>query len=230
MSEKPDRGVEERNGDEVALVLQLLLRAQFEQAALLQAVAAGEQTTTPSSNNAFAEFVLLTQHRLAQLVLPLVHGDKHLAEDVVQEVYLKSYRNLRRFDPTKLKDCNPYAWLMTIAHRTIISNRRRRRPLLWVNLTGSRAEEGNGPEPVAPDCDPGRELEAQEQAQALHRAVDELPPDLRKLVQQHYEKNLSHREIADENCLTQGQVNMSLHAARKKIRATLERLAARDAH
>lgn len=56
-------------------------------------------------------------------VLRLVGGDRHLAEDVVQETLLRAWRNAPRLDPAA-RPLRP--WLVTVARRIVIDGHRSR--------------------------------------------------------------------------------------------------------
>jgi RNA polymerase sigma-70 factor (ECF subfamily) len=217
----------EQFGPEALNLARLLLCAQSERAATgpLRPVA-----DALPRKSAFAEFVERTQHRLAQQVLPVVRGDVHRAEDVVQETYLKVWKALPQFDPAKLARRDPFAWLLKIARNTAISQGRRRRPTLRGTLTGPGGDigPGRGIEPEAPEPGPVTRAEYNEREAALHRALGRLAEHKRTLLELHYREELSHREIAELCELTLGQVNMTLYSARQEIRTRLERYAGDD--
>lgn len=207
--------------DEADDLVRLLLEAQHERATRSPPGPGGAPPGTPPRQPAFPRFVRLTERRLAQHVLPLVHGDVHQAEDVVQETYLKVWKGLAQFDPAKLTRGDAFAWLVRIAHNTAVSLARRRRP-----VSGSSLGAGPGrgfPDPAAPDAGPVRQAEENERDDALHRALAELKAQKRLLLELHYRYELSHRDIADDLGLTTGQVNMALYATRQELRARLEK-------
>jgi DNA-directed RNA polymerase specialized sigma24 family protein len=148
LSEQHGKGIREPLDEDDALV-RLLLEAQHERACRPRPEPADG---TPPRNSAFTEFVRRTERRLAQQVLPMVRGDVHQAEDVVQETYLRVWRGLAKFDPSKLAGGGPFAWLTTIAHNTAVSLSRRRRPVACSSLG---AADGLGlPDPAAPEPGP----------------------------------------------------------------------------
>jgi RNA polymerase sigma-70 factor (ECF subfamily) len=226
LSEQHAIGSWEPFGTEAADLARLLLCAQSERVAGPPRSAAGMLPR----KSAFAEFVERTQHRLAQQVLPLVRGDVHRAEDVVQETYLKVWKALPQFNPARLVRRDPFAWLLKIARNTAISHGRRRRPSLRGTLTGSGGDSGSGPgiEPESPEPGPEARAEYNEREAALARALARLAEHKRKLLDLHYREELSHREIAEHCGLTLGQVNMTLYAARREIRLRLERTTGDD--
>jgi RNA polymerase sigma-70 factor (ECF subfamily) len=222
LSEQHGTGDRQQTGGEGDLLVRLLQEAQHERATRPRPDQAGSPAGTPPRNSAFTKFVRLTEQRLAQHVLPLVRGDVHQAEDVVQETYLRVWKGLARFDPAKLTKGDPFAWLVKIAHNTAVSLARRRRPVPTSSV-GAAAGAPALPEPVAPEAGPARQAEDNERDDALHRALAGLKAHKRLLLELHYRQELSHRDIADGQGLTTCQVNMTLYATRQELRARLEK-------
>lgn len=84
--------------------------------ALLVAVAAGD-------GEACRQFV--TRHAAAVFGVALsVCGDRGLAEDVAQQAFERAWRHAADFDPTR---ASARTWLLVIARRLAIDERRRRR-------------------------------------------------------------------------------------------------------
>jgi RNA polymerase sigma-70 factor (ECF subfamily) len=203
-------------GAEDPILVSLLLRAQHERANPVR--------TDPTPVPAFADFVGRTQQRLGQSVLPLVHGDRHQAEDVVQETYLKLWKWLRNFSPARLGPGGVHAFLMRIARNTAISHGRRSRPLVGLDFLGDGDDNRTSPlEPRSPEPGPPVQAQLNQQDERIHEAITALRPDKRELVQMHYRDELSHKEMARRCGLTAGQVNMMLYAARQEIRPQVEK-------
>ena len=79
---------------------------------LLRAAQAGDRP-------AFAVLVETYWGRLYRWLYHLTH-DRHQAEDLAQEAFLKAFANLARFRP----DTNFRAWLFRIAHNSFANSRR----------------------------------------------------------------------------------------------------------
>ncbi len=83
-------------------------------------------------DNAFPDFVDATQHRLYAGLRMLVGDD---AEDVAQETYLRAYRSLQQYPPSRIRQLELRPWLWTIALNATRNRRRTnaRRPLVLVD-------------------------------------------------------------------------------------------------
>jgi len=85
--------------------------------ALLRAAAAGEGAARRA-------FVVCYQHRVVTVCTRLL-ADPRAGEDAAQETFLRAFNALPRFDPKGPARCS--TWLLTIATRLCIDERRRQR-------------------------------------------------------------------------------------------------------
>ncbi|KAF0242951.1 MAG: RNA polymerase sigma-70 factor ECF [Planctomycetota bacterium] len=138
------------------------------------------------------------------------------AEDLVQEAYLKAYRNFRRFRA----GTNFKAWIYRILVNTSIDfyRRRARQPVIS-ELTD---------EAPAPAAAPERHrlLDNMEALDAfvgddVRRALDDLPPQHRIVVLLADIEGFKYREIASILRIPIGTVMSRLHHARRHLRRAL---------
>ena len=131
--------------------------------------------------------------------------DRALAEDAVQETFLKAYRSLASFRG----ECSEKTWLMKIAMNTCCDLRRAHR---LRSIDPRRIPEllPQAAEPFAP---------AEE---ALVTQVMQLPRKLREVVLLYYYQNMTVTEIAISLGISQSSVSGRLKRAREKLRTLLE--------
>ncbi len=137
-------------------------------------------------------------------------GDVYEAEDAVQEVFLRAFRNLSSYDPAR----RLVTWLLTIGSNYCIDRLRRRR-FHWLTL-----------EDVAfwlPSSSPGPERSAMQGAnrEAVQRALQRLPESYRGVTVLRYWHDLSYDEIGAVLGLTEATVKTRLHRARKMLQEAL---------
>lgn len=131
--------------------------------------------------------------------------DRHLAEDAVQETFLKAARTLHTFRG----ECSEKNWLLHIALNTCRDMLRGK----WFRFVNRSITPDMLPEPAAP---------VNEEAKALTLAVMMLPDKLRIVITLYYYHNLSMQEIADLLGISQPSVSNRLKRARAKLHAALE--------
>jgi RNA polymerase sigma-70 factor (ECF subfamily) len=130
---------------------------------------------------------LVDRHQAAafRVALSLV-GDGDVAQDVVQDAFLKAFRGLKGFRG----DATFRTWLLTIttnAARGTLRKRGRRRE---ASLDAAR--------PVAAeDMDPHEHVAVREAAERARAMLQELPEKQRLAVQLRIDEGLSFKEIGD---------------------------------
>src|SRR5262250_3596208 len=84
------------------------------------------RTGSPTADDDAIVTELYRQYRapLLSYVLRLTAGDRHQAEDVVQETMVRAWREARRLD---LSEPSLMPWLATVARRIEIDEHRRKR-------------------------------------------------------------------------------------------------------
>ncbi len=142
-------------------------------------------------------------------VLRLV-GDRSLAEDLTQEVFLRVFQGLPRFSSRSKFT----TWLFQVTKNRVLDELRatERRPRAVVQL-----EDAPGLEVVdAP-------VERVEAIDALWRAVDALPVDLKMALLLRDIVGLSYNEIADSLEITLATVKWRIFKAREEVALALGR-------
>ena len=142
-------------------------------------------------------------------VLRLV-GDRSLAEDLTQEVFLRVYQGLPRFSLR----CRFTTWLFQVTKNRVLDELRanERRPRAVVTLD---------------DIPPLEVLDAPfervEAMDAVWRAVEELNVDLKMALLLRDVVGLSYTEIADSLEITLATVKWRIYKAREEVQLALER-------
>lgn len=129
----------------------------------------------------------------------------------VQEVYARVFRALPRFrldGPARFT-----TWLLTIAHRTLVDELRRKRPTITA-LDDSPVGRA--------DDRPDRIHDRRELGQRIANAVQELSPGMRSafILRAYHDRSLA--EIAATLDIDEGTVKSRLHRARQALKAALE--------
>jgi RNA polymerase sigma-70 factor (ECF subfamily) len=135
----------------------------------------------------------------------LLGGDRFQAEDVVQETFLRAWRNAGRLNGD---DARP--WLFTVARRIVIDVRRQRRP------------DPAGPAPVAPGAAAPDELEQALLSWDVTEAFRTLSPDHRTVLLEVHFRDRSIAEAARVLDIPEGTVKSRTYYALHALRLALE--------
>ncbi|HEV3235411.1 MAG TPA: sigma-70 family RNA polymerase sigma factor [Gemmataceae bacterium] len=130
--------------------------------------------------------------------------DHHLAEDALQETFVRALRRLDGVDPNHLR-----GWLFTVAyHQAMLTKRKRKHSPQAISETDDQ-----------PDLDPDPEqmVMAREDAGRLRALLESLPPGQREVIQQRVYEGKRFREIA-------AYLNCPLNTALARMHEGLKRL------
>ena len=132
--------------------------------------------------------------------------DQSLAEDAVQETFLKAYRAYDQYRG----DCSEKSWLCRIAVNTCRDMQRGS----WFRHIDRRVSPENLPEPAVQPTDDHVELTL---------ALMNLPRKLREALMLYYYQDMSTTEIAETLGIAQSSVSNRLRRGRDALRKALER-------
>ncbi|MBP6945459.1 sigma-70 family RNA polymerase sigma factor [Patescibacteria group bacterium] len=119
-------------------------------------------------------------------------NDRLIAEDLTQETFIKVWKSLSRFDPTKAFK----PWLFSIARNTAIDHVRKKHPFSFSSLEDE--EDRSFTESVADvRLLPSSLLEQKDLGDQLTQALTHLSPIARSIVLMHETEDLTFQEIAD---------------------------------
>jgi RNA polymerase sigma-70 factor, ECF subfamily len=145
---------------------------------------------------------------LLTYVLRLVAGDRHRAEDVVQETLVRAWRSADRLDRSA-NSLRP--WLVTVARRIVIDGHRSRR---------ARPQEVD---PAPLESLPAEdELERALRMMTISDALDDLTPAHREILIETYFKSRTVDEAAGLLGIPSGTVRSRIYYALRSLRLALE--------
>ena len=153
-------------------------------------------------------------------------GSQTDAEDLTQEVFLKMYRNLANFDPSK---GGFTTWLTTLTRNLLVDNyRRSRMDRVSDSLDETLDGEDDGPTKAERLTDgrasqekhvAGLELRGQIQA-----ALKQVSPELREAVILRDIEDMDYKDIAEVLGVPQGTVKSRISRGRAELARLLKRL------
>ena len=173
--------------------------------------------------DAFGEVVRRWERKIYALAYGIT-GSVEEARDATQETFIAAYRNLARFRG----EAQVSSWLHRIAVNQCITRQRRAKVR---GETSLEAEEEDGGAQFASltDASPAEWAEDKERSEAVRRAVNSLPPELRSVVVMKEFEDLTFQEIADTLGVPLSTVKSRLYTALKQLRMRLEKFDAANA-
>ena len=165
----------------------------------------------------FTELVKRYEKRVVNYVYRITHRYEE-AHDLAQEIFVKVFVALDRYD-SKYQFST---WLFRIAQNTAIDALRKKSVVEVPIAKPATDEETKDREFADTGVSPYRALKNKQLARAIDKAVFELPPDYRELIQLRHFAELSYEEIASMKKLPLGTVKNKLFRARNMLKETLE--------
>ncbi len=165
----------------------------------------------------FEDLVGRYQNRLVNYLYRMLRNEED-AHDLTQEVFVKIYGALDRFDPRYRFS----TWLFRVAQNAAIDRIRKRR-LKLVSLHRSDKGDGDGGDWELPGHDPTPYQDARnvERGAAIRHAIDDLPWEYKELITLRHYGELSYDEIARLKEMPLGTVKNKLFRGRQMLKERL---------
>lgn len=144
-------------------------------------------------------------------------GDRHSAEDLAQEAFLRAYLHLANVDPPSRFS----AWLSQIV-RNLARDWLKREQRISSLVARVAGEQGLDVVADSHTPDPSHESERCEMHKALRNAMIRLPVEQREIVLLHYAVQLDKKQIAERLGVHPGTVGRQMDRALQSLRGILE--------
>ncbi len=171
---------------------------------LMQLICSGNQ-------DAFNELYDRYNERLYYYFFRMLGNSSELANDFLQEVFLKIIEKPERFNP----GYSFTAWLFTIAHNLCKNEYRRRDVRKEISHTG---------ENLADETHTLFKINKEEIVTQIYNSLNDLKPEQRSVFLLFYREGFSINEIAEILELPKGTVKSRLHYTRKFLEERFEHL------
>lgn len=128
--------------------------------------------------------------------------DKELSEDLMQETFLRGFQYLSRFQN---RGYSYLTYLITIAHNVLVDHYRKPKSVPFEAIHDI-------PDEITED------IEKKSDAEALWRAVQDLPQSNRDKLLMYYQQDMSIKDIAIATGTSENAVKLSLSRTKKKLK------------
>lgn len=168
--------------------------------------------------HAFDTIVSRYKTRLYNCVYRMVHQSE-AAEDLVQETFLRVYKNRNNYQATS----NFSTWIYTIALNLARSElrKRKRRQFFSLNTASHEDSTSEGFDLPDPSSGPDDHIEQSELGQAIQRAIDQLPIKYRTVIVLRDIEELSYEQISEIMECPTGTIKSRVNRARLRLQEML---------
>lgn len=160
---------------------------------------------------AYGEIVRSYQDSVFSVCLRIL-GNTQEAEDLTQDAFLRAYRNIAYYDPSR-----PFGPWMRVLAANLCYNHLKKARLEQAPLEDERdripEDSQHGPESL---------LELSQEQQELYQKIWQLPENQRITLELRHFQGMSYQEMADALDLPLNTVRSHLYRARQKLAELLE--------
>jgi len=165
---------------------------------------------TEENKDLFSEVIERYQKPLFRYIYRLGHFSSDECEDILQETFIKVYKNLRAFDLKRKFS----SWIYRIAHNETINYIKKRKK--EVSL-----EENNFDEVLPDNTDLFQELEVKEKFKKVKKEIYKLEIKYREVLILRYFQQKSYEEISDILRKPVNTVGTLISRAKKNLKENL---------
>lgn len=177
------------------------------------------QLVLDSLNNSenFKYLISEYQNKFSQYIRRRTVASKEDIEDLLQDIFIKIYLNLRGFD-TSLKFSS---WAYRIAHNEIISWYRKKK--IRPQLNFEDYEEENLTNYFKDDTDIEKEFDREIIKKHIKEAIENLDERYKDIIILRYLEEKEYEEISDILQIPLGTVSTLIYRGRKEMQKTLQK-------
>ncbi|WP_313805258.1 RNA polymerase sigma factor SigW [Cytobacillus sp.] len=167
--------------------------------------------------DAYAEVVEIYGEKVFHICYRML-GNRHEAEDIAQEAFLRAYVNIHSFN-INLKFSS---WLYRIATNLCIDRIRKKKPDYYLDAEVAGTDGLTMYSQIASDTSlPEEDVESLELQETIQREISKLPEKYRTVIVLKYIEELSLNEISKILDLPLGTVKTRIHRGREALRNQL---------
>lgn len=174
---------------------------------------------TEREASALSELHRLTAHRLFAVILNVLKNRQE-AEDVLQDVFLKIWKNASRYNPAL---GSPISWLITVARNSSYDRYRKRTRFAEQHETSQQdlTDMASTNQPERPDDF----LLSTERSQKIRTALESLAPDQRTAIELAFFSGHTQQEVSEKLGVPLGTVKARIRRGMQSLKPHLSSVA-----
>lgn len=170
------------------------------------------------SEAAFEEIIKMYQQKVCSTIFYMVKNE-NIVEDLAQEVFIKVYKNISKFN----EESSLYTWIYRITMNTCIDEIKKEKKITYIN-TYIETEDGNIEVQFEDESQRLDDiLESKIRKESLVKAIKSLPSEQRALIVLRDIRQFKYMEIAEMLNLNLGTVKSKINRARQALKDCLQK-------
>jgi len=170
------------------------------------------------SNEAFEEIIKMYQQKVCNTIFFMIKNE-NAVEDLAQEVFIKVYKNIAKFNEAS----SLYTWIYRITMNTCIDYIKKEKKIIYMN-TYLETEDGNVEKQFEDETQRVDAIvENKIKRESLLKAIKSLPAEQRALIILRDINQFKYMEIAEMLNLNLGTVKSKISRARIALKQYLEK-------
>lgn len=165
-----------------------------------------------NNQDAFGVLMERYQERLLRYGRRFLSDQGHI-EDMVQDVFIKTYQNIQSFDATRRFS----SWIYRIAHNTFVNalRKKHREPLVFIDFDALVTHP-------ADERDLAQDVDRKDMLELIRSGLEELQPAYKEIIVLYYLEELGYQEIADVLRIPIGTVGVRLRRGREALKKKVD--------
>ena len=170
------------------------------------------------SDKAFEEIIKLYEQKICSTIFYMVKN-KDIVEDIAQEVFIKVYRNIDKFN----EQSSLYTWIYRITMNACVDEIKKEKKITYLSNYVETEEGEHEVEFEDPSQNVDEIISAKLDREELVKAIKRLPDDQRAIIVLRDIRGFTYWEIADMLKIKLGTVKSKISRARVSLKDELER-------
>jgi RNA polymerase sigma-70 factor, ECF subfamily len=178
---------------------------------LIQQIKQGNAQAFKTLMQTYVKLVYSYVYRICQ--------QQELAEDMTQEIFVKVYQNMDKFDETRAFK----PWLMRLASNHVISHLRKKSSATSLSLEALQEDQPHKEWGGITDesKDPSVQVEKQDNVSQVEMALKAMAPNYREVLLLRFQGDLSYEEIALKMQVPVNTIRTWLKRGKERLQANL---------
>jgi len=169
--------------------------------------------------DAFSEVISEYESKLLRYILRISSMEYEEAENLLQEIFIKIYRNINEYDDRWTFS----SWIYRIAHNAVIDYfRKHEKESIKISLDDEAYSHLTFS--LSDGIQPDKDLAQKDTRECVQKAITSLPLDYREAIVLRYIEERSYEEISDILQIPIGTTSTLVNRAKTRLRETFEKL------